>query len=366
MKTKAYIRLSVLVLLMLFSITSPASAVESWTTDPKTGTKIGWSSTDWTITAASWTGPVVGGKAEGKGELDAAICYKDGSSVQAKGDVEMVAGLLDGKAIIKFSSNDSFEGYYKQGQKYGQGVYREASGAYYDGNWKNNTSDGKGIQKFADGRTYEGDFINGQPDGVGVGKDATGKIIHEGQWKNGLPVEVIKADKVLGIPWGASESDAKTIILQRPKMSGPYSFMSGKENQLSWKGYFGPFADFADAWIYVYFYQDKMWQVEISWPLKEDQVLERFNAVKQGLNERYGKPYVEKGKYLDSVVTWSLGGKYSVNVQIRANKTKLHASDPTPQTSPFRVLISYYDYSVAETMGLVKSDKPGSGAHKDY
>jgi hypothetical protein len=366
MTTKIFTRLSLLLLILLFSFAGTAWAAETWATDPKTGIKIGWSSADWVITAGSWTGPAVGGKAEGKGELDATIRYKDGTVAQFKGEVEMVAGFLDGKAFLKYSDGDSYEGSYKQGLRTGQGIYRFSSGAYYDGNWKNGVYEGKGILKYADGRTYEGDFINGQPDGVGVGKDATGKIIHEGQWKNGMPVEVLKADKVLGVPWGANEADTKKILLQRPKMSGPYPFMSGKDGQSNYKGYFGPFADFPDAWIYVYFYQDKMWQVEISWPLKEDQVLERFNALKQGLNERYGKPYVEKGKYLDSFVTWSLGGKYSVNVQILPNKTKLHASDPTPQTHPFRVLISYYDYNAAETMGLVKSDKPGSGTHKDY
>ncbi len=365
MKSQTIIRLSVLLLLILFSIAGTASAAETWVTDPKTGTKIGWSSADWVIAAGSWTGPAVNGKAEGKGELDSTIRYKDGKTEQFKGEVEMLAGLLDGKAVIKFSSGDSFEGYYKQGQKNGLGIYRDASGAYYEGNWKNNAGDGKGFQKFADGRTYEGDFINGQPDGVGVGKDATGKVIHEGQWKNGMPLEVLKADKVLGVPWGANEADTKTILLQRPKMSGPYSFMGGKDGQNSWKGYFGPYADFPDAWIYVYFYQGKMWQVRISWPLKEDHVLDRFNTVKQGLSGRYGQPFVDRGKFLDNYMAWDLGKNYVADLEIRKNTTKLTAADPTPQTHPFRVIVAYYDSSVAKELGLIKSDKPGSGS-KDY
>ncbi len=365
MKSQTIIRHSVLLLLILFSIAGTALAAETWATDPKTGTKIGWSATDWVITAASWSGPAVNGKAEGKGDLDATIRYKDGQSEQVKGAVEMLAGLLDGKAIIKFSSGDSFEGYYKLGQKNGLGIYRDASGAYYEGNWKNNAGDGKGFQKFADGRTYEGDYITGQPDGFGVGKDATGKVIHDGQWKDGMPVIALKADKVLGIPWGANETDTKNILLQRPKMSGPYSFMGGKDGQNSWKGYFGPYADFADAWIYVYFYQGKMWQVRISWPLKEDQVIDRFNTVKQGLSGRYGQPFVDRGKFLDNYLAWDLGKNYVADLEIRKNTTKLTSADLTPQTHPFRVIVAYYDSNVAKELGLIKSDKPGSGS-KDY
>lgn len=105
MNRKFFLQLCATFILLMACI-STAFAAETWVTDPKTGAKIGWSSSDWTLTAASWSGPLVGGKAEGKGELDATIRYKDGTTVQAKGEVEMIAGLLEGKAVIKFSSGD--------------------------------------------------------------------------------------------------------------------------------------------------------------------------------------------------------------------------------------------------------------------
>ena len=386
MNRKFFLQLCATFILLMACI-STAFAAETWVTDPKTGAKIGWSSSDWTLTAASWSGPLVGGKAEGKGELDATIRYKDGTTVHMKGEVEMIAGLLDGKVTIKYSDGDLFEGNYKQGfrtgpgiyrfkdgnyyegdYKYGkydgQGIFRFNSGAYYEGSWKNGAYNGKGILKYEDGRIYEGDFVNNLPEGFGVGKDATGKVIHDGQWKGGMPYEALKADKVLGIPWGASEADAKKILLQRPKMAGPFSFMSGKDGQITWKGYSGAYADYADAWIYVYFYQDKMWQVRISWPLKADQVMNRFDAMKQGLTARYGKPYVEKGKFLDTYLAWALGNNHFVDLEIRKNTTKLTPADPTPQTHPFRVGVAYYNSNVAKELGLIKS--PGGGAHKDF
>ncbi len=363
MKRKFFLLLCAILILLLANIGS-VFAAETWVTDPKTGAKIGWPDSDWTLTAASWNGPSVSGMAEGKGELEATIRYKDGTTVQAKGEAEMIAGMLDGKASIQFSNGNSFNGNYTKGRVNGQGVYRFKSGAYYDGSWKNGVYDGKGFLKYDDGRFYEGDFVNGQPEGFGVGKDATGKVIHDGQWKGGIPFETLKADKVLGGPRGANEADAKKILLQRPKMSGPYSFMSGKDGQNVWKGYSGPYADYSDAWIYVYFYQDKMWQVRISWPLKEDQVMDRFDAMKKGLTERYGTPYVEKGKFLDTYLAWALGSNHFVDLEIRKNTTKLTPADPTPQTHPFRVIVAYYNSNVAKELSLIKS--PGSGTHKDF
>ena len=139
--------------------------------------------------------------------------------------------------------------------------------------------------------------------------------------------------------------------------------MSGKDGQNVWKGYSGPYADFSDAWIYVHFYQDKMWQVRISWPLKEDQVTARFNTIKVGLTERYGQPTVDKG---DNYLAWALGNNHFVDLEIRKNTTKLTVNDPTPQTHPFRVQIAYYNSNVAKELGLVQSDKPGGSTHKDY
>ena len=107
--------------------------------------------------------------------------------------------------------------------------------------------------------------------------------------------------------------------------------------------------------------------VQVSWPLKEDQVIDRFNAVKQGLTERYGAPMVEKGKYLDSYGLWDLGGAgrgYTVNLQIRKNTIRYIASVDPATTHPFRVFITYYNQSVADLFN--QTAKPGGSGSKDY
>jgi len=328
-----------LVSLFIGGAISTAWAAESWVTDLATGAKIGWISSDYTGTSVSWTGSVIDGKAAGKGTLVVTIRDKEGKEVQGTGEVEMVAGLLDGKVTLQWSDGDFFDGYYIKGLR-----------------------DGKGLYKWADGRTYEGDWKNGNLNGYGILKDPTGKVLHDGPWKDGQAVIALKTDKVLGIPWGASLEEAKRIMLQRPATQS-YSFMNGNDAYTQWKGYYGPYADFNDAEIWVHFYQNKMCQVQVSWALKEDQVLERFNVVKQGLTERYGTPIAEKGKYLDSLVQWDLGGGYSLNVQTRKNTIIYVAgADPT-LTHPFRVFITYYNQSVYDLIN--KTTKPG-GISKDY
>ena len=420
------------VCLFIVTASSTAWAAEAWTTDPKTGCKIGlvFLSDGSTLVSASWSGPVVDGKAEGKGTLTVTVRGKDGKDFQGQGEAEMIAGLLDGKNALKWSNGDSYDGYYKAGLREGKGIYKFTNGIIYEGDWKNGVYDGKGTIKWPDGRTYDGDWKdgkhdgkgvmkwpdgqiydgewkNGDPNGVGIEKipkgdvydgewkdgklegkgtykwpdgkvfggayknglrngygvlkDASGKVLYEGEWKDDMQA-MLKADKILGIPWGATDEQARSILLQRPNTKS-YSFMNGKDAYTQWKGYYGPFADFNDAEIWVHFYQDKMWQVQVSWALKEDAVLERFNAVKQGLTERYGAPASDKGKYLDSIVIWDLGGGYSLNVEIRKNTIKYIAGTDPSLTYPFRVFIFYYNQAITNLIN--KTATPG-GVNKDY
>lgn len=403
------LRTTLLFVLFSLSLCSTAfAAAESWTTDPATGTKIGYVNDNFTIVSATWSGPAVDGKADGSGKLTITVKGKDGKPYTGTGEAEMKAGIMHGRVTIKWSDGYSFDGTYKDGDREkgvlrstngdvyegdfknnyydGYGIYKFASGGIYEGEWKNGQYDGKGIFKFADGgiyegewkksqydgkgilkwadgRVYEGDFKNNEPNGFGVGKDASGKVVHDGEWKDGQPVTPLKADKVLGVPWGATEEETKNILLKRPNTQR-VSFLDGKDGDNKWLYFQGPFAEFPDAWIYVYFYQGKMWQFRISWPLKDDQIMDRFNTLKQGLTGRYGPPSSEQGKYLDSRAWWDLGQTYHVGIEILQNKIKIAAADPTPNTHPFRVYVTYYNKAVVD---ILYGNKSGSsGTSKDY
>jgi hypothetical protein len=53
-------------------------AGEQWTSDPETGCQIAWVSDISTLVRASWTGPVVNGKAQGQGALTLVVRDKSG------------------------------------------------------------------------------------------------------------------------------------------------------------------------------------------------------------------------------------------------------------------------------------------------
>jgi hypothetical protein len=168
------------------SATALAAPTQSWVADPATGCKIGWVHETSTVISARWSGPMVAGKAQGKGNLSLTIKGNDGKELQGQGEAEMLAGLLDGKAAIKWSDGGSYDGYYKAGLKEGKGIYKWADGKVYDGEWKAGRQEGKGIYKFADGRIYDGEWKAGRQEGKGIGKFPDGRI-YDGEWKNDMP-----------------------------------------------------------------------------------------------------------------------------------------------------------------------------------
>ena len=108
----------------------------SWTTDPTTGCKIGWNNNNFTLIAATWSGPIVHEKAEGKGTLSVTIRNKGGEDIQGSGHVEMANGVLEGKGALTWSDHHSYDGYYKAGKRNGKGLMTFADGHIYDGEWK--------------------------------------------------------------------------------------------------------------------------------------------------------------------------------------------------------------------------------------
>lgn len=292
--------------------------------------------------------------------------WKEGNSYQG----DWKNGYLDGTGIFRFANGDVYQGEFKNGIREGNGTFKWKDGNSYQGDWKNNKADGKGVYRFANGGVYQGEFKNGMREGQGVYNDATGKVVHSGLWKEdkpmGMPVPAIttdvantsgavKADKVLGIPWGASEEEVKRILKERPDTKYWFTKKEGKSDV---QHYVGPFNK-ERAGIYVYFYQGKMYQVLISHLLSEARVLDKFSEFKTGMAERYGPPSSESGKFLDSVVIWDLGGEYRAGVRIQKNRYN-HPD------RPFDVQLSYWERG---TYFLVHpEEKPGAGnsSGKDF
>ncbi|MDR7865864.1 MAG: hypothetical protein RIN56_03545 [Sporomusaceae bacterium] len=293
---KARFSMVILAVVALLAFAGTALAAESWVTDPKTGAKIGWDSPSMTLTSASWSGPVTDGKAEGKGTLAIATTNTlTGETSTGQLEAEMTAGKLNGKVRGKWSNGDTFDGNYTDGRTDGKGVYR----------WTTSRN----------GRFYEGEFKNGLQDGQGVYKEANGKVIYEGQWKDGTPATRPNLDKVLGIPWGATQDEVKKVMQERPNTSLRYAWREGSRNV---QQYLGPFND-RSHWIFFWFNEGKLYAVaaHVSAPEAQvDRVMEALETTRKGMTERYGPADTDTGKYLDTKLYWFWPGKYRITLSI--------------------------------------------------
>ncbi|KAL4437595.1 hypothetical protein ABPG74_017833 [Tetrahymena malaccensis] len=65
------------------------------------------------------------------------------------------------------TNNNRYEGTFKDGQLFGQGIYFYPSGSIYMGGIKDNGRDGQGIFYFANGNIYSGQWQNNDQSGLG-------------------------------------------------------------------------------------------------------------------------------------------------------------------------------------------------------
>jgi|GEM_PF-1149401 len=334
----------------LFTTSNMASAAETWVTDIKSGCKIGYVSiSNSTLVSATWNGPIIDGKAQGRGSFTFVLRGQDGSNPVAEGEGELQAGLLEGKVTLRWSSGDSYEGTCKKGLWNGKAVYKKTNGDSYDGEWLNSRPSGKGVYKWANGNCYEGDWLNGERNGQGILKDAEGKILHDGQWKDGKPVVVgLKTDNVLGIPWGASEKAVETAMSQRP---GTKLLGKSKRNDAIQRSYTTTFNGYPASAL-VFTYQDQMYWVRVIIQNKtENETLQQYEAFKQGLITRYGPSIEEKGTGLQSSTRWALGDEHFLTLGTGKSQTG--------NAPPVAVLCLDYVYQPTDDI-IEKTVKPGN------
>ena len=339
---------------LIFLTAGAALATETWVTDKKTGAKIFWvSSSGSLLTSASWDGPVVNGLAQGTGSFTITI-RQDGKDYETKGQGEMLSGYLDGKIVLQWSHGDSFDGTYKKGQRHGKGLYSWANSDRYDGEWVDGEISGKGKFTWKDGKSYEGEWREGKRNGQGILKDPQGKILFEGQWNDDTPVVVgLKTDAVLGIPWGASEKTVKDIMNKRPKTS---FWDKGKQKEARRISYFTTYNDHP-AIAQVFLYQDQMYWVQIVVQSKtEGEMMQLFEASRQGLSDRYGLASGEMGTGKDARIRWDLGEDHLLSLRMGKFQT-IKAAPAFPSV--------FIDYWYKKTDDIVEKGTP-QGNTTDY
>ncbi|MFC7358298.1 hypothetical protein ACFQO1_11410 [Jejudonia soesokkakensis] len=117
----------------------------------------------------------------GKVKTPVGKAYLDGTSTQqgCTGDCK------NGYGSIKYTSNDSYFGYWKNGTYSPMGAYYYSNGDSYYGNFDSNGKrSGFGFYFWKDGGHYNGNWANGTKHGYGIYTSSTGSI-QEGNWVNG-------------------------------------------------------------------------------------------------------------------------------------------------------------------------------------
>lgn len=394
--------------LVTLGVTTSVLAAESWVADPATGGKIGWVSDSSTLVAATWTGPLADGKAEGKGSLTIALRDNDGKETKGTVDAEMKAGKLEGRVSIKWSDGDSFDGFYKDGLREGRGVYKASSGLSYDGDWQadriagkgvlrlpnglyyegdfqNGKKDGQGREKYADGGSYEGAFQNDQrngrgiyrwfdgktldggwknnlPDGLCIMKDAVGNVLGQTEYREGQAVTPAdgqpaavrgKLPGFMGLTWGTAKEGAEKLILARPGSR----WFDKKNNTL--------ISSFNDqpAFLTLVYKEGQLVSGRAWLPATEDEVLPLFEKLKALLTDKYGKADQEAGKYLDSTAQWNFPAIGPNDyIVMRILKTDAFVTDqtlPSALRKPFSITLAYVKGDVQDQQ--VQQQKQSGG-----
>ena len=88
-----------------------------------------------------------------------------------------------GYGKVSFATGDSFEGFWQDGKKCGQGLYRFRNGGSYLGEFLDDLSHGKGVRVYSSGNYYDGMFLAGKKHGIGIMNFRNGDK-YEGEWDN--------------------------------------------------------------------------------------------------------------------------------------------------------------------------------------
>jgi hypothetical protein len=94
-----------------------------------------------------------------------------------------VQGLRCGYARITYSSDDYYEGTWKDNKPNGPGIYVWKSGARYAGNFKNGNPHGQGKKTYYNGGVYTGRWKEGKKSGEGTMLFSS-KDVYEGEFQN--------------------------------------------------------------------------------------------------------------------------------------------------------------------------------------
>lgn len=128
-----------------------------------------------------------------------------------------------------------YTGYWKNGERTGQGTYYYSDGAKYTGNFQGNSLTGQGSYFWNNGDKYEGDWIKTKMDGYGTYFYADDASTETGYWNNGKFVGNSKSDYKTSNTNTTSNTTSGCISGNCNSGYGVYVWANGEKYEGNWK-----------------------------------------------------------------------------------------------------------------------------------
>mmetsp|Transcript_2276 Transcript_2276/g.4201 ORF Transcript_2276/g.4201 Transcript_2276/m.4201 type:complete len:537 (-) Transcript_2276:237-1847(-) len=99
-------------------------------------------------------------------------------------------GVLEGKGHLEYPDGTKYWGHWtSDGVEHGRGKKMFVDGREFDGEFLNGIMHGHGRMTFPDGSWYLGEWIDGEPNGLGMSVEPDGRLLFEGTFCHGKPIE---------------------------------------------------------------------------------------------------------------------------------------------------------------------------------
>lgn len=349
----------VLFAVLLFWV-APTAAEQVWYVNKSNGCRfsIPVHSPDVKLLDIAWNGNCKEGLADGEGPILIKFYLQpnERAVIIVEGTMTMAAGVPNGRASLRWNYGATFEGDYVNGERT-RGVLK-FNGDSYEGEFFQDLFHGKGICRYKNGDSYEGDWAKGKRQGVGILKGPDGKIKYQGEWVNDYAGNDPSANRVLkgflNIPWGTGLEETEKTLKSRP---GNFNTSFWVKNSLWWGAgksndptrYTYMLGKFNDelAYIWAYYFEDKFFLGQVIFFNSEQEIMGKFETVKNDLTARYGPPSREEGKFLDTIIYWEFqeGNVIALKIQ-RLGYDRQNYSTGSPEINnafkkPFNLTISY-------------------------
>jgi hypothetical protein len=171
-------RLALFILIAIAAAAEPGWGQSDGLADRATGCRV--LDTVGSATTVTWSGPCVGGLAQGHGKLQ--YFNQDRPLDRYEGD--MKGGRLNGRGTYILVNGKRYDGELRDGMFEGRGVYTYVNGDRYEGEIHNDNFHGQGTMRHKEGSTFVGTYANDLPHGFGKLTTADGRV-YSGDWTNG-------------------------------------------------------------------------------------------------------------------------------------------------------------------------------------